>query len=181
MNIILQPPRVWVISDTHFGHARVIEFSKRPYSTADEMDEDMIARWNAVVQPNDIVWHLGDFSWHDKHRTIKIFNRLNGTINLIRGNHDQKWIDSVGFNKISQYEELHHDGKYVILFHYPIADWNGQYHGSYHLYGHVHGNMTQPNTRSQDVGVDVIGFSPVLLDTIIAKLTTIEKPKGNRK
>jgi calcineurin-like phosphoesterase family protein len=51
---------IFVISDTHFGQAKAIEYFGRPFASREEMDETMIERWNAVVRPQDIVYHLGD-------------------------------------------------------------------------------------------------------------------------
>jgi calcineurin-like phosphoesterase family protein len=60
-------PAVFLVSDTHFGHAGVCRFMRndgctkfRPWDNADEMDEAMIEAWNERVRPNDKVYHLGD-------------------------------------------------------------------------------------------------------------------------
>ena len=80
--------QVFFISDTHFGHGNVIKYSKRPFSCADEMDEAMIAAWNAVVKPGDRIYHLGDFSFHRPEKGQKILSRLSGQKFLLAGNHD---------------------------------------------------------------------------------------------
>lgn len=76
------------ISDTHFGHKNILEYEKdaRPFKTVEEMNECIIERWNSVVKPKDIVYHLGDFAF-GKHN-IRIAERLNGDKKLILGNHD---------------------------------------------------------------------------------------------
>jgi calcineurin-like phosphoesterase family protein len=53
--------QVWVTSDQHFAHAKIIRYANRPYASAAEMDMDLIQKWNSVVAPGDIVLHLGDF------------------------------------------------------------------------------------------------------------------------
>jgi len=78
----------WFTSDTHFGHANIIRYSNRPYDTTEEHDEALIANWNFSVQPNDEVYHLGDFSFGNK--AMEILPRLNGIIHLIKGNHDHR-------------------------------------------------------------------------------------------
>lgn len=84
---------IFLIGDTHFGHVGIAErftledgSRARPYTSVQEMDEDMVAKWNSVVKPNDKVYHLGDVVINRK--ALPIMNRLNGTKRLIRGNHD---------------------------------------------------------------------------------------------
>lgn len=69
---------VFFTSDTHYHHARVIHYSKRPFESVDEMGEALIANWNAVVRPGDLVYHLGDFAFCDAARAVVIAKRLNG-------------------------------------------------------------------------------------------------------
>lgn len=78
----------WVVSDTHFWHENIIKYCNRPYANAQEMNEDLIAKWNARLKENDIVWHLGDFCFGCKEHITEIVPRLNGRINLVLGNHD---------------------------------------------------------------------------------------------
>jgi len=86
-------PAVFLVSDTHFGHAGVCHFTRndgvtklRPWTDPDEMDEEMVKRWNETVRPNDKVYHCGDVVINRK--ALKIMGRLNGDKVLIRGNHD---------------------------------------------------------------------------------------------
>jgi len=87
-------PAVFLVSDTHFGHAGVCRFTHpddpevklRPWDDPDEMDEEMIRRWNDTVRPSDKVYHLGDVVINRK--ALKTLARLNGDKVLIRGNHD---------------------------------------------------------------------------------------------
>lgn len=79
----------WVISDTHFGHDKIITYDKRPFKTGKEMDEAMIKNWNSVVKPNDTIYHLGDFAFHTEDAVCNILERLNGNKILILGNHDK--------------------------------------------------------------------------------------------
>src|SRR5665213_2000698 len=62
-------------ADNHFGHESIITLSQRPFATVEEMDEAMIANWNAVVQRGDNVWHVGDFAHRiDVKRKRAIFS-----------------------------------------------------------------------------------------------------------
>ena len=86
-------PRVFLVSDTHFGHKGVCHFLRedgetklRPWDTPEEMDEAMVEYWNETVRPNDRVYHLGDVVINRK--ALSILHRLNGDKVLIKGNHD---------------------------------------------------------------------------------------------
>lgn len=161
---------IFFTSDTHFGHARIIELCKRPFASVEEMDETLVANWNARVQPNDIVWHLGDFSMANIDVAEHYLGRLNGTLNLIWGNHDRAGVRNWGGWASSQYvAEIQHYGQHVTLCHYAMRVWNRSHHGSLMLYGHSHGNL--PGTSlSQDVGVDAWDFRPVTLPEIIDRM-----------
>ena len=81
--------KVYIVADTHFGHRKVIQFEaeKRPFSTIEEHDRELVARWNATVRQKDTVWHLGDvfFGGREAH---SILGELNGIKRLVLGNHD---------------------------------------------------------------------------------------------
>lgn len=127
------------ISDLHFGHKNIIAFDNRPFKTIEEMDEELIRRWNAVVTKEDHVYILGDFCWQKEPRWIELLERLNGQKTLIQGNHDitpQK--SKKYFADIKEYKVVDDNGRKVVLSHYPIPCYRNHYYGWYHLYGHVH-------------------------------------------
>ena len=82
----------WIISDTHFGHVRIVEYEpiRKTWcdGTVEGMTEALIAAWQRVVQPHHRVLHLGDFAMGPKARWAEMRARLPGQITLIRGNHD---------------------------------------------------------------------------------------------
>ena len=61
MNYKFDGDKVFFTSDTHFYHANIINFCKRPFANVETMNEALIENWNAVVGVDDIVFHLGDF------------------------------------------------------------------------------------------------------------------------
>lgn len=79
----------WWTSDTHFGHARIIDYADRPFASAAEMDEALIDRWNDAVRPADEVWHLGDVALGRLAESLPLVARLHGRKRLIIGNHDR--------------------------------------------------------------------------------------------
>lgn len=164
---------IWFTSDLHFGHARVIEYAKRPFASVEEMDRAMIDNWNALVQAGDQVYVLGDFSFHKPARTMEILKDLNGQKFLIRGNHDRRieekdfcphlfaWIKDVYTVKVPDLTAP--EGKQrIVLCHYAFRVWDKAQYGSWHLYGHSHGSLPDDLTnKSFDIGVDAHRFFPV--------------------
>lgn len=143
------------VADTHFGHARIVELGHRPFATVQEMDDTLVANWNAVVQPRDLVYHVGDFSFA---KPIPYLDRLNGRIYLVTGNHDRKRLNleaKARFAAVVPYAEVTVGGHEVTLCHYALRVWNKSHHGAWHLYGHSHGTLgDDPYSLSLDVGVD---------------------------
>jgi calcineurin-like phosphoesterase family protein len=84
---------VWFTSDTHFGHARIIELSNRPFRDVQHMNEMLVKNWNDKVAPDDHVYHLGDVALGSFADSIAYVGRLNGIKHLVVGNHDRLFID----------------------------------------------------------------------------------------
>jgi len=168
-------------SDSHFGHQLMLRF--RPFSTVEEMDEHLIEAWNAVVRPDDIVWHLGDFSCHDVGRTKQIFDQLHGRKRLILGNHDldhsgdiRKNLRDLAWDQTpTHYAEVKQAGERVILHHYAMRTWSASVHGSWHFYGHSHGRLPAYG-RSRDCGVDCpdTGYAPMTFQHLTAAMRDAE-------
>ena len=82
--------KIYFTSDLHFGHENVIKFDNRPFKTVEEMDEELIRRWNAKVGKGDLVYVLGDMIWKSRNGDAEqLIKSLNGQIILIKGNHDR--------------------------------------------------------------------------------------------
>ncbi|GGE00603.1 hydrolase [Aureimonas endophytica] len=161
----------WFTADTHFGHANVIHMNKRPFEGVAEMREVLISNWNAVVAPDDEVWHLGDFAYKASAAEAgHVFDRLNGRKHLIAGNHDSLTIcTGMDWQSVSDLREIAVDGVRVILCHYPLLEWKAYFRQSVHLFGHVHGRRAGVG-RSCDVGVDAWGYRPVTLPEVLARI-----------
>lgn len=122
---------------------------QRGFASCDEMHEYIIHRWNARVRPGDEVVILGDVSMGRGKATSDILARLHGKLSLIVGNHDtylnDRRFDLSRLEWVRPYAELHDNKRKVILSHYPVFCYNGQYRRdkegnprTYMLYGHVH-------------------------------------------
>ena len=112
-------------ADLHLFHFNIIRLCNRPYKTAEEMNEDLIAKWNAKVKPEDEVYICGDlvFKATDINEVKKLLKSLNGKKYLVQGNHDVflkqiRWQDY--FIKVDNYMEVADNNRFVILSHYPI-------------------------------------------------------------
>ncbi|MEE1273674.1 MAG: metallophosphoesterase [Olegusella sp.] len=192
---------IWFTADTHFGHANAIEFGTRPFRDVDEMDRRLVAAINDRVSATDELWVLGDYSWRigvdDAYAIRRKINCRH--VHLILGNHDRDWSTGPypdAFETVEAYRVLKararaggsgaesRSGK-LVLFHYPICDWDGRVHGSIHLHGHIHSRgsdynewMRDQGILAYDVGVDANGWAPVSLDHILDWFDGVEPSMG---
>jgi len=155
---------IWFTADHHFGHANIIRYCNRPFSNSEEMDSEMIDRWNEVVNRNDKVYYLGDFTLFPYAE--KYYQQLNGDIEFIYGGHDWRWWKGEHQPQLKTVKE---NGLIIILSHYPLEVWDRSHYGSLHLHGHSHGGVKKIKNR-MDVGVDCHNFYPVSLETILRSI-----------
>ncbi len=172
---------VFFTADTHFGHNGIIRYATRPFASIEEMDEHLVAKWNARVRPADTVFHLGDFALGTLERTREYFGRLRGQKHLILGNHDRaSEMHDVGWLSVQHYLRRSVDKTTFCMFHYPMLTWERRHRNdmgkvaSVNLFGHVHstpGDPTYSWDRCQyDVGVDNNEYAPVAHEEVIAVL-----------
>lgn len=132
-------PAVWLVSDTHFGHAGVCRFTRddgsklRPWDDPAEMDEHLVRAWNERVRPQDKVYHLGDVVIN--RRALKTLARLNGDKVLIRGNHDIFRDDE--YREYFRELRAYHVMNGMILSHIPVHEASlGRF--GVNIHGHLH-------------------------------------------
>jgi calcineurin-like phosphoesterase family protein len=160
---------IFFVSDTHFGHANILKFTRqdgspmRPFASVEEMDEHMVDRWNSVVRPQDKVYHLGDVAMHRLH--IQTVGRCHGHKRLVRGNHDDHDLK----HYLPFFDEIHAtrvlDG--LIFSHIPIHPESlGKFKANVH--GHVHNNVPALHfgPRYFNVSVEVIDYTPIALEEL---------------
>ncbi len=195
--------KTYFTSDLHFGHENVIRFDNRPFETVDEMDAELIRRWNAKVNRGDLVYVLGDMVWKTKNGTAEdLIHNLNGQIILIRGNHDRFLSNAKaknGLAAVKDYDEINvtlEDGtaRRCVLSHYFIPLYNGHRNGGIHLHGHSHFTdeadfeidlAAQLNAQGMqneiyNVGCMYWNYEPVTLDEIIRHGRTIRPNYGSK-
>jgi len=182
-------PAVFLVSDTHFGHAGVCRFTEsdgvtkiRPWTDPAEMDEEMVKRWNDTVRPNDKVYHLGDVVINRK--ALSTMSRLNGDKVLIRGNHDIFRDDEyrLYFRELRAYHVMNG----MILSHIPIHPESLGRFGT-NIHGHLHSNRVkkargvdartgevlysdEPDVRYHCVCVEQTDFKPILFEDVIKRI-----------
>ena len=167
--------KTYFIADTHFGHKNIIRYSNRPFASVREMDETLIENWNNKVSKDSTVYHLGDFCFGRTYEdTIRYSSRLNGTIHLIKGNHDKhRQFTHHTFDSIRDIAEINVYGQKITLYHYACRTWNCSHHGAWMLYGHSHGSLQDdPNALSFDVGVDCHNYTPLSFDDVADIMAT---------
>jgi calcineurin-like phosphoesterase family protein len=175
-------PSVFLVSDTHFGHAGVCKFTRddgvtklRPWTDPDEMDEHMVKVWNETVKPADKVYHLGDVVINRK--ALGIMRRLNGDKVLIRGNHDIFRDDEYRehFREIRAYHVMNG----MILSHIPIHPESlGRF--GVNIHGHLHyqrvmiqkhaGVKAVIDSRYHCVCVEQTDYRPILFEEVIQRI-----------
>jgi calcineurin-like phosphoesterase family protein len=183
-------PAVFLVSDTHFGHAGVCRFTRadgctplRPWTDPDEMDEDMIEAWNDRVRPNDKVYHLGDVVINRK--ALKTLARLNGDKVLIRGNHDI--FPDAEYREYFRELRAYHVMNGMILSHIPIHSESLGRFGT-NIHGHLHANRVKRargvdartgeilysdeiDPRYHNVSVEQLpDFAPILFEDVIKRI-----------
>lgn len=174
----------WITSDHHFGHKNIINYSGRPFTSIEEMDEVMIQRWNSKIKKNDLVYHLGDFCFGSYTNAHKYLSNLKGRISFIKGNHDSSWIKKLDEKQIlSDIFELKLNKNMFVLSHYPLLSWHKSPYGSTNCHGHTHGTIgllsdardnkiLEGGKRGKriDVGVDTNNFYPYSIEEILEKV-----------
>jgi calcineurin-like phosphoesterase family protein len=165
--------KLFFTSDLHLGHKNIIALSHRPYSSVDEMDKDIIDKWNYVIDKDDVVFILGDFCFGDPQ---KYLNKLAGTIVFLKGDHD-KWMRGCNYPHLRIIEpdgllDEYGSQRSIILCHWSMRSWYQSHYGSWHLFGHHH-NKLEPWGLSFDIGVDCWNYFPVSMEQVKEKMATL--------
>lgn len=179
--------KIFVTSDLHFWHKNILELSPhtRPFNSVEDMNDFLVNEWNKVVGVDDIVYNLGDVSFGNLEQTRSVLKRLNGKHYLITGNHDQVITKNISvftqedkhdgnkiLEEVSNYKEIKYGRNTVVLFHYPICEWNKAHYGSYHLCGHIHDakHPLESMARAMNVGFDNTNKVVVELGSLLSML-----------
>jgi len=182
---------IWVISDTHFNHDKIIEYYNRPFTSVQKMNSCMVERWNSVVRDGDYVYHLGDVYMGDREEADRILSKLNGSKRLVLGNHDDgkdkllqrhfkkimMWRMFPEWELLFSHVRLHPDcltrGARQALVE-PIRMVN--------VHGHTHNNdPKEMRWEYYNVCVENTEYTPIHIDTLIAHAKEIARVKKENK
>ena len=185
--VITDPTKLFFAADHHFGHANVIRHCNRPYTDVDEMDADLIRRWNEYVPKDGIVIYLGDITMNADPDVVSdyMYRKLNGNFQrFVVGNHDLRYerLGVIGCPMDMLLVEVRDGGvkQSIHCSHYPLMSWYKMHRGSWHVYGHIHNSKFQnPLARAWNVGVDVNDFRPVSYYDLKAIITDRIKTIGD--
>ncbi len=150
--------KIFVVSDTHFRHGNIIKYSKRPFTSVEEMDNEMIKRWNRKVGKDDLVIHCGDFALGNEGEVKEIRDRLNGGLILLKGNHDHRSLRAADFLIVNGTLELEN----IIFSHYPLPK-EAMPKGFVNVHGHIH---TKESLHGINISVEKTDYEPIELSEV---------------
>jgi calcineurin-like phosphoesterase family protein len=189
--------KLWFTSDTHYNHSNICSSTTqwtdpvtcREFKSLEYMNAHLVGNINEKVGQDDILFHLGDWSFGG-FEYIKLFRDqiVCKNIHIITGNHDHHIernkdnIQSI-FSSVNKYLELTvkwnngtlgSDEKSFILMHYPIASWNNMARGAIHLHGHIHleANKRIGVGKMMDVGADGNDLCPIDMFRVLFLMKT---------
>lgn len=174
---------MWFIGCTHFDHRTIIELTDRPYADVWNMNHDMTERWNRTVQPDDVVFHLGDFSFGNAIQMRETLRCLTGKKILIRGNHDRgaQGMMNVGFQAVLENASVRTPFGELFLSHRPVYDIaESPLHTVAVVHAHIHRGKPEDLERAEEaktipkfcvnVSAEAVHYTPVSLKWIHRKI-----------
>ena len=177
--------RVFFTADCHFDHEAIIKYCHRPFKNIDHMNEELVRRWNAKVREDDLVYHIGDFTFKHPHNAQYWEEQLNGKIVHILGNHDKNnKVKSLITHAIMEFGGM----VFYVTHTPPDTEQKGTIQSELIkiadviLTAHVHDlwkyKITKDNKIMLNVGVDVWNFEPIKISTILKMIRDIKKGRN---
>jgi calcineurin-like phosphoesterase family protein len=194
MKLVLEKgQQLFFTSDTHYSHSNICSATTnwsvndgyaRKFDSLQDMNQRLVDNINNKVGENDILIHLGDWSFGGFDKIEEFRSQINcKNIHLTFGNHDhhiernKEGIQKL-FSSVQQYLRLEvrrpltksmNEKFTFICMHYPIASWHDMNQGVIHLHGHVHlpEHLRIAEGKAMDVGVDGNKLEPISLDEIV--------------
>jgi calcineurin-like phosphoesterase family protein len=167
--------KIWVVADWHLGHDKSLTWLNeqglqyRPFPDIDTYHKELIQRHNALVQPEDKVYVLGDAAI--KKPALSLVREFVGKKTLVLGNHDifdTKDYLTAGFKNCRGVRVLPEFD--CVLSHIPIHKDSLYIRKTefINVHGHLHDNRVRCSgiidARYICVSVDQTNFAPVNLE-----------------
>lgn len=171
--------KLWLTSDEHYRHRRIIGYQNRPFADIKEMEDTLINNHNSVVKTDDVVVHIGDFCFGKGADFARIAKSLTGLHFFLDGSHDQClrefFTNPEAFGGtedklflLPKLFEFTFNGQKIVLCHYSLRLWWASHYDSYHFFGHSHGRLKKEGLiRTRDIGVDTTNFFPITIEEAI--------------
>lgn len=164
--------KIFVTSNLQLGRPSAIKKYSRSYVDVDQMTNDLILKWNAVVKPEDTVYHLGNFA-HDPKTAQDSLHRLNGTIKFIEGDldqaiqtlHERDMLPSTAsiIKCVTLLEELN-----CSLSYWPMDAWPKKTSKSWSIIGYPDKRFkSNPKKRIINVSTDLWTNTPQELEKLL--------------
>ena len=174
--------RIWLVSDTHFCHDKEFVWQARGFNSITEMNQTIVKNWNAIVAPEDIVYHLGDIMLGDTERGLYYLKQLKGNIYIAYGNHDtngriEEYKKCWNVRDVQMGYRIKCPGKRTaILTHYPTITDNMGDLRTLNFFGHTHqeNNIYKGYPNMYHVGMDSHNCTPVLLEDALEEMKKIK-------
>ena len=194
MKLVLEKgQQLFFTSDTHYSHSNICSATTnwsvndgyaRKFDSLEDMNQRLVDNINNMVGEDDILIHLGDWSFGGFDKIEEFRSQINcENIHLVLGNHDhhiernKEGIQKL-FSSVQNYLRLEVQRpinkatteKFIfVCMHYPIASWHDMNQGVIHLHGHVHlpSHLRVAEGKAMDVGVDGNGLEPILMDQVL--------------
>jgi calcineurin-like phosphoesterase family protein len=180
---------IWFSADWHLSHFNVIKYSKRPFSSTEEMDEAILENFFSLVKRGDIFYFLGDLTFNKEvaRNVLQKIKHEKIHLHMIFGNHDYKNIKTI-IQEMSDWcgdlKSMKVNDQSIVLSHYAMRVWDKSHYGSWNAFGHSHGNL-KGEGKQFDVGVDTNEFKPYSFDDMKKIMDTLPEnfnfiPEENR-
>lgn len=108
---------MFFISDTHFGHERILELGDgRPFKNIGEHNTIIRNNWFSSVNSSDTVYVMGDIAMGlEFEKNLQLFSDLPGRKLFIPGNHDKIFSSTNNAARIEKYTPMYENVGFTIL------------------------------------------------------------------
>lgn len=185
---------IWFTSDPHLGHDKDFVYAARGFETVEEMNAEIVRRWNERVYPDDDVYVLGDLTLGDIEEGIRLIAKLNGYLHIMRGNHDtdkkvERYLELPNVVEVKYADVLKYGKAVFWMSHYPTitTNYDDDKPWAKHvvcLFGHTHQEFpffSGKNPYMYNVGMDAHNCTPISIEEIIADIRKKKEELNNEQ